>query len=156
MAMNCKKIEKKSKKYYTIKQWGKFKKIQVKEINGIKHYLDIQELMCKKYDIILTDYKTKREQIIIFLKKINMNDINKGIDKFNKAVQSFGGSMDQLSKEFDSSNKGQPTKDKENLEKLWGKSSTNVKIWSDHSISESESQRTQDKTNLEKIGGKRK
>ncbi len=156
MAMNWKKIEKKSKKYYTIKQWRKFKKIQVKEINGIKHRLDIQELMCKKYDIILTDYKTKREQIIIFLKKINMKNINKGIDTFNKAVQAFSGSMDQLSKEFGSSNKDQFTKDKENLEKLWGKSSTNVKIWSDHSIRGSKSQRTKDEINLEKIWGKRK
>jgi len=146
----------KNKKYYTVKQWRKFKKIKVIEFNGIKHYQDIQELMCKKHDIILTDYKTKREQAIIFLKKINMKNINKGIDTFNKAVQAFGGSMDQLSKEFGSSKNDNSSKDKENLEKLWGKSSTNVKIWSDHSIRESKSRGTQDEMNLEKIWGKRK
>ena len=144
----------KNKKYFTVKQWRKFKKIQVKEVNGIKHHLDVQELMCKKYDIILTDYKTKRERVAIFLKKINMKNINNGIDTFNKAVQAFGGSMDQLSKEFGSSEKVQHSKDKENLEKLWGKSNSNVKIWSD-SVTESKSQQTKDKMNLEKIWGKR-
>jgi len=143
----------KNKKYYTVRQWNKFKKTKVK---GTKHHWDTQELMCKKYDIILTDYKTKREQLIIFLKKINMKNINKGIDTFNKAVQAFGGSMDQISKEFGSSSKGQSTKDKENLEKLWGKSSTEVKIWSDSTKRESKSQRTPDEMNLEKIWGKRK
>jgi len=146
----------KNKKSYTTKQWRKFKKNQVKMVNGIKHHLDMQELMCKKYDIILTDYKTKRERIIIFLKKINMKNINKGIDTFNKAVQAFGGSVDQLSKEFGSPKNDDSSKNKENLEKLWGTSSDNVKIWSDHSIRESKSQRTKDQMNLEKIWGKRK
>ena len=147
----------KNKKHYTVKEWKKFKKIKVKEIDGIKYYYDMQELMCKKYDIILTDYKTKSEQIIIFLKKINMKNINKGIDTFNKAVQSFGGSMDQLSKDLGSSKKHQSEKDRENLEKVWGKSSkSGVKIWSNHHIREYESRRTKDKMNLEKIWGKRK
>jgi len=152
----------KNKKYYTTKQWKKFKKIKVREYDGIKHYVDIQELMCKKYDIILTDYKTKRERVIIFLKKINMKNINKGIDAFNKAVQNFGSSMDQLSKEFGGSNRVQSSKDKENLEKIWGKSeakfSTNVKIWSDYpkrNPKSHSSRRTKDEMNLEKIWGKR-
>jgi len=146
----------KNEKYYTVKEWNKFKKAKVKEIEGIKHYYDMQELLCKKYDIILTDYKTKRERIIIFLKKINMKNINKGIDTFNKAVQAFGGSMDKLSKDLDGSEKSQSGNDKKNLEEIWGKSSTNIKIWSDHSITESKSRRKQDETNIEKIWGKRK
>ena len=145
------------KKLFTVKEWNKFKKIKVKEIDGIKYYYDIQELMCKKYDIILTDYKTKSEQIIIFLKKINMKNINKGIDSFNKAVQAFGGSMDQLSKDLTSSEKDQSGKDRENLEKIWGKSSkSGVKIWSDHTKRESTSRSKEDEMNMEKIWGKRK
>jgi len=112
--------------------------------------------MCRKYEVILTDYKTKRERIIIFLKKINMKNINKGIDTFNKAVQTFGGSMDQLSKDLGSSKNDNSRKDKENMKKLWDKSSTDAKIWSDHSIRESKSRRTLDEKNLEKIWGKRK
>jgi len=147
----------KNEKYYTVKEWNKFKKTKVKEIDGIKHYYDMQELMCKKYNIILTDYKTKREKCIIFLRKINMKNINKGIDTFNKAVQAFGGSMDKLSKELDGSEKSQSDNHKKNLEEIWGKSSKgDVKIWSDHSITESKSRKRQDKMNIEKIWGKKK
>ena len=85
-----------------------------------------------------------------------MKNSNKGIETFNKAVQAFGGSMDQLSKEYGSPKNDNSSKNKENLEKLWGTSSDNVKIWSDHSIRESKSRRTKDQMNLEKIWGKRK
>ena len=76
----------------------------------------------------MTDYKTKRERVIIFLKKINMKDINKGIDTFNKAVQAFGDSMDTMTRELSSdieksnrASKDMEKKNKENLEKLWGR-----------------------------------
>ena len=69
------------------------------------------------------------------LKKINAKNINnaieslsKGINTFNKAVQDFGDSMDTISKEISSdikkSNKAakiREKKNKENLEKIWGK-----------------------------------
>ena len=76
----------------------------------------------------MTDSKTKRERVIIFLKKINMKDINKGIDTFNKAVQAFGDSMDAMTKELSSDieksnreSEARERKNKENLEKIWGK-----------------------------------
>jgi len=73
--------------------------------------------------------------IITILKKINAKNINstieafsKGMDTFNKAVQDFGDSMDTMSKEMSSdiekSNrvaKIREKKNKENLEKIWGK-----------------------------------
>ena len=71
---------------------------------------------------------TKKELIINILKKINLKNINKGIDTFNKAVQDFGDSMDTMTKEMSSdiekSNKEaeiREKKNKENLEKIWGK-----------------------------------
>ena len=71
---------------------------------------------------------TKKELIINILKKINQKNINKGMDTFNKAVQDFGDSMDTMTKEMSSdiekSNKDaeiREKKNKENLEKLWGK-----------------------------------
>jgi len=71
---------------------------------------------------------TKKELIFTILKKINMKNINKGIDTFNKAVQDFGDSMDTMTKEISSdiekSNreaKIREKKNKENLEKLWGR-----------------------------------
>jgi len=69
------------------------------------------------------------------LKKFNAKNINstivalsKGINTFNKAVQDFGDSMDTMTKELSSDieksnreNKIREKKDRENLEKLWGK-----------------------------------
>ena len=70
----------------------------------------------------------KREQVITILEKINMKNINQGIDTFNKAVQDFGNSMDIMTKEMSSdiekSNRESDVrerKNKENLENLWGK-----------------------------------
>jgi len=61
-------------------------------------------------------------------KMINMQNINQGIDTLNKVVQDFGNSMDTITKEMSSdiekSNKEaeiREKKNKENLEKLWGK-----------------------------------
>jgi hypothetical protein len=131
----------KVKKFYTVKEWNKFKS---------NDYFDMQELLCQKYDIILTDYKTKSEKIFSFLKKINLKNLDKGVTEFSKLVQSFGGSMDQLTREIDS----QTSKDKDNLDSVWGKSENSVPIWST-SDNNSDLQ-SQHKANLEKIWGKKK
>ena len=61
------------------------------------------------------------------LKKINMKNINKGIEAFNKIIQDFGDSMNtmtrELSLDIEKSNresKVREKKNKENLEKIWG------------------------------------
>ncbi len=73
--------------------------------------------------------------IIATLKKFNAKNINsaivalsKGMDTFNKAVQDFGDSMDTMTREMSSdiekSNRDaeiREKKNKENLEKIWGK-----------------------------------
>ena len=71
---------------------------------------------------------TKREQIIKILEKINMKNINQGINVFNKAVQDFGKSMDTITREMsadiEKSNReseAREQKNKENLDKIWGK-----------------------------------
>ena len=51
----------KVKKFYTVKEWRKFKS---------NDYFDMQDMLCQKYDIILTDYKTKREKLFSALKKL--------------------------------------------------------------------------------------
>jgi len=149
-------MEMRSKKLYTIKQWARFKKTKVTDIDGVKHYIDLQELLCKKYDIILTDYKTKWERITSILKKINTKNIDKGIDAFSMAMQEFGKAIDELTKDLGNSEKDEQDKGKANLEKLWGKSQTNMKIWPDFSENQSKSQRPRDEINLEKFWGKRK
>ena len=131
----------KAKKFYTVKEWSKFKR---------NDYFDMQDMLCQRYDVILTDYQTKREKIFSVLKKINLKNLDKGITGFSKLVQSFGGSMDQLTREIDS----QTSKDKDDLDSVWGKSENSVPIWgSSENSSDSQSQH---KANLEKIWGKEK
>ena len=131
----------KVKKFYTVKEWNKFKD---------NDYFDMQEILCQRYDVILTDYQTKREKIFSVLKKINLKNLDKGITEISNLVQSFGGSMDQLTREIDS----QTSKDKNNLDSIWGKSENSVPIWST-SENNSDSQ-SHHKANLEKIWGKKK
>jgi len=111
-------------KKYTVKEWKKLH--------------SIQEVLCKKYDIILVDYTTKREKIGTILNEINLKNINRGIEAFNKIIQVFGGSMEQLTSELDKT------------------SQNNIKIWSDEFEKESKLQKSKDQINLEKIWGKKK
>ena len=86
MNMRCKKL-------YTVKQWARFKKTLVKENQSIKYNVDIQELMCKNYDIILTDYMTLRERKIQMIKtffekaKSVLQGIKSFLDKIHESNQ---------------------------------------------------------------------
>jgi hypothetical protein len=130
-----------TKKFYTVKQWSKFKS---------NDYFDMQEMLCQKYDVVLIDYQTKKQKTFSLFQKINLKNFDKGITEFAKLVQSFGGSMDRLTREIDS----QTHKDKDNLDSIWSKSANSVPIWST-SENNSDSQ-SQHKANLEKIWGKKK
>ena len=108
----------------------------------------MQDMLCQKYDVILTDYKTKREKIFSALKKINLKNFDRGVTEFSKLVQSFGGSMDQLTQELGS----QKSKDSDNMDLIWGKPGNSVPIWGDSKNDFN----SQHKDNPEKIWGKRK
>jgi len=71
-------------KKYTVKEWGKFDTFK-------------QEILCKKYQVILTDHKTKREKLAGVLSHINAKNVNKSIDKF----QDITNKMDKGFKEWD-------------------------------------------------------
>ena len=129
-----------NRKYFTVKEWNRFKN---------NDYFDMQDMLCQRYDVILTDYKTKREKVFSILKKINLKNFDKGVTGFSKLVQSFGGSMDQLTREINS----EKYKDNDNLDSVWGKSDNSVRIWG-ASENNSDSQ-SQHKANLEKIWGKK-
>jgi len=128
-----------TRKYFTVREWNRFKN---------NDYFDMQDMLCQKYDVILTDYKTKREKVFSALKKINLKNFDKGVTQFSKLVQSFGGSMDQLTRELNSPK----SKDSDNLDLVWGKPGNSVPIWGD-SKNDFDSKH---KDNLEKIWGKRK
>ena len=121
-----------TRKFYTVKQWQRFK---------TNDYFDMQELLCQKYDVILSDYQTKKQKTFSLFQKINLKNFDKGITEFAKLVQSFGNSMDQFTTEINDDK----VSDKKNLESIWGSSKKQTPIWSDS-----------DSDNLEKIWGKRK
>ena len=122
----------KIKKFYTVKEWSKFKS---------NDYFDMQELLCQKYDVVLIDYQTKKQKTFSLLQKINLKNFDKGITEFLKLLQSFGNSMDQFTAEINDDK----VSEKKNLESIWGSSEKQTPIWSDT-----------DSDNLEKIWGKRK
>jgi len=109
----------KEKKFFTVKEWKKFYKIQ--------------EKLCQKFDVILIDHKSKKETIFGILDKINSKNIDKGIQTFNKIIQDFGGSMEQLTTELNKS------------------SQNNIRIWSD--APKKSSKKSKDEINLAKIWG---
>ena len=119
------------RKYFTVEEWQKFK---------TNDYFDMQEMLCQKYDVILSDYQTKKQKTFSLLQKINLKNFNKGITEFSKLVQSFGNSMDQFTAEIDN----KKISDKKNLESIWGPSGKQTPIWSDDNSD-----------NLEKIWGKK-
>ena len=119
------------RKYFTVKEWQKFK---------TNDYFDMQEMLCQRYDVILSDYQTKKQKTFSLLQKINLKNFNKGITGFSKLVQSFGNSMDQFTAEIND----KKISDKKNLESIWGSSKKQTPIWSDN-----------DSDNLEKIWGKK-
>ena len=119
------------RKYFTVKEWQKFK---------TNDYFDMQEMLCQRYDVVLSDYQTKKQKTFSLLQKINLKNFEKGITEFSKLVQSFGNSMDQFTAEIND----KKISDKKNLESIWGSSKKQTPIWSDN-----------DSDNLEKIWGKK-
>ena len=123
----------KRKKFYTVSEWSNFKK---------NNYFDMQELLCKRYDVILTDHKTKKQKIKSILSHINLKNVDQGLSKFNQMMQSFGNATEQLTREFDHSENH-----KKNFDSIWGNSNGAVPVWGNSE--------KQHKANLEKIWGKR-
>ena len=66
-----------------MKQWNRFN-------------FSMQENICQRYDVILTDYKITREKIATFLNKINIKNFNKGVEIFNKSMNQFSKTVDSL------------------------------------------------------------
>jgi hypothetical protein len=66
-----------------------------------------------------------------FLEIFNLENINKGMSVFDKVIQDFGNSMDQLTNELNTTSKNKPNiwSDKkddsqkiiDDMEKIWGK-----------------------------------
>ena len=51
------------------------------------------QVLCEKYDLIITDHETKSEKALRIAKKFNMTNLNKGINKINNGVSQFSEMM---------------------------------------------------------------
>src|SRR3972149_9692962 len=72
-------------KKFTVKAWKKFDLTQ-------------QDILCCRYDIILTDYKTRKEKIFSVMDKFSPKNIDKGIKVMNKGLSQFSKTIDELDK----------------------------------------------------------
>jgi len=73
-------------------------------------------------------FQIKQEHIKSIFQIINMANVTKGIDTFNKTIQDFGDSMDSMTRELSSDieksskeSEARERKNQENLDKIWGK-----------------------------------
>jgi hypothetical protein len=64
------------KLFFTVKEWNRFA-------------WSMQDILCTKYNVILTVHQTRKEKTISLLNKINIQNFNKEMDRFNKSM--FGG-----------------------------------------------------------------
>ena len=69
----------------TVKAWKRF---------GDEYKIHMQ----RKFDVILVDHQTKSERIVSVLRKFNARNLNNGINKFNRGIDSFHDMMDDLDK----------------------------------------------------------
>jgi hypothetical protein len=145
--------------FFTVREWNRFA-------------WSMQEVLCIKYNVILTDYKTRKEKIILLLNKINVKNLNKGTDAFNKSLNQFCKIIDSFTrsifKDFDQGKsmaytfgRVKPISKDEiwgnaNSVRLWGKpipSSQKVSIWPEKPIRLNSD--TSKSDILERIWGKR-
>lgn len=167
-------------KYFTCKEWRRFNKVVEREDGND---ITAQEILLKKYDVILTDYKvkprinnkdyyfdlngieridpslTKKELALkigkVIYKNANMNNFNKGMKIFNEGMKNFNDSISAVTKELGNNTKSQ--------NKLWSKKTKQTPIWSEQKPKRRYKKRKsvqkdwdQRERNLERLFGKRR
>ena len=154
----------KPKREFLHKEWDRLKTFNKEQVNGKIFYMDMQMLLCQKYDITITDWLPKWNSHYRTIKKyINMKNFNKGMNMFNKGVKQFSGSIGEVGNELGGDKRNHISvtrKNKKNLTSLFGtkKKSTKsqVKIWNEPRKprrKKYERKKNKDKENLKKIWG---
>ena len=72
-------------KKYTVKEWKKFDQ-WAERINGIDY--TNQEIILQNYQVILTDWKSRKEKFIAATSFLSGENLDKGINKFQKIMKS--------------------------------------------------------------------
>lgn len=119
-------------KKYTQKEWSRFS-------------WDMQEKLCERYIVILTDYKTKKEKLFNLLDKFNAKNLNAGITKFNKGVNSFTKTIESTNKSKGPSLNGLLMSAKES-KGIMGKKRKSISFWDeDHATRKRRNKRAKPK-----------
>ncbi len=153
-------IPRKKQVKLTVKEWKRFDKVFTKQFGDTIVYLDMQQLLCKKYDVILTDHRTRGEKLKDILKKFNQKNLDKGINMVQGGIDDFVKEIDNFGSAFGGKDEAL-TKELLGISK--GKKKPSVKIWSDSfDKPKTKSRRKGRKTrvgrheqNMKKIWGKR-
>ena len=99
------------RKYFTLLQWKQFKKFLPTDIDGETFYIDLQQTMCEKFKIIITDHINRKkvgkmaptpikEKLTAFIKNlpsnITLKNFDKGMKKFDKGMIQFSKAINTL------------------------------------------------------------
>ncbi len=90
---SCVILNMKYTKHLTVKEWKKFDNIMDQE-NG--EPITGQEILLRKYKIILTDHRTRKDKFNDAFDKIFKADINKTLNKVTKHLDEFSKMTDSL------------------------------------------------------------
>lgn len=115
---------------YTVKEWKKLcntvndGSVMGNDLQFYNHetgrlesydHISVAEVILSRHQVFLRDYKTKKEKLFNVLDKFNMKNLDKGITKFNGAVDSFSRAFAEPKKKQvrKKSKKRKPKKQKE-------------------------------------------
>jgi len=91
---NCTDCKLRYRKEYTWRQWCNFRKMDsAKLIDGKEYYQDVQEVLCRKYNVTIIDYMEPRDRNIQMIKKFfekvksALREIKSALDKMHESNQ---------------------------------------------------------------------
>lgn len=83
-----------------MEEWDKFDRNFVKKVGDKEYVLNMQECLCKKYDITITNYKTPKQRRSIKINKV-IDRVFSGIDKGFVGLDKFFHGLDNAFKQID-------------------------------------------------------
>jgi hypothetical protein len=113
--------------FFTAHEWNRFA-------------WNMQEVLCIRYNVILTDHKTTKEKTMSVLNKINIKNFNKGITTFVKSLNNFCKTIDSFTanttrKNFKVSNQWKNTSHAFgrvtpiSKDEIWGNNTNSISLW---------------------------
>ena len=87
-----------------------------------KYGYESQLKILQKYDVILIDHHTRKQKILKIFKKFSARNLDRGVAKFNLAIDAWDDVMDDFSKSI---NKAYGRSERPISEQFWGANDNN-------------------------------